>query len=130
MELEALNKALPKFTAEGASILAISPQRMPYNRQVVRKSKLDFEILSDAGNNVSHLFGIKFNVTEELKQVMQSFNVDLKRLNGDNSWTLPMPGRFLIDQSGIIRAADVDPDYTIRTEPEDTLNALRALSAK
>jgi peroxiredoxin len=41
---------------------------------------------------------------------------------------LPIPARFVIDQRGIIRAAESDPDYTTRPEPEDTLQALRALS--
>jgi hypothetical protein len=35
--------------------------------------------------------------------------------------------RYVIGKRGIIRAADVSADYTIRPEPSDTLNALRAL---
>jgi hypothetical protein len=42
---------------------------------------------------------------------------------------LPMSARYVIDQKGIIRVPDVDADYTIRTEPSDILNALRALKA-
>jgi hypothetical protein len=33
----------------------------------------------------------------------------------------------VVDQQGVIRAAQSDPDYTTRPEPEDTLEALRAL---
>jgi hypothetical protein len=32
----------------------------------------------------------------------------------------------VIDQQGIIRAADVNADYTIRPEPSETLRQLRA----
>ncbi len=39
-----------------------------------------------------------------------------------------MPARFVIDRAGVIRSADVDPDYTRRSEPSDTLAALRELS--
>jgi peroxiredoxin len=53
---------------------------------------------------------------------------DLEKFNGDASWTLPMPGHFVIDQAGIIRTAESDPDYTTRPEPSETLDALRALS--
>jgi hypothetical protein len=45
-----------------------------------------------------------------------------------HAWTLPIPARFDIDLLGIIRAAESDPDYTTRPEPEDTLEAVRALS--
>ena len=50
-----------------------------------------------------------------------SFGNDLAVRNGEDSWTLPMPGRFVIDRSGIIRTVDVDPDYRFRPEPEKTV---------
>jgi len=37
-----------------------------------------------------------------------------------------LPARYVIDQEGIIRAADVNADYTIRSEPSETLRQLRA----
>ena len=33
-----------------------------------------------------------------------------------------------VDKQGIIRAADVNADYTIRPEPSETLSQLRALT--
>jgi hypothetical protein len=33
----------------------------------------------------------------------------------------------VIDQGGVIRAADVNPDYTHRPEPEKTLEDVRAV---
>ena len=38
-----------------------------------------------------------------------------------------MPGRFVIDAEGIIRASDVSPDYTRRPEPKKTLDEVAAL---
>ena len=49
---------------------------------------------------------------------------DLPAFNGDDSWTLPIPGRFVIGQDGMIRHADVNPDYTRRPEPDELLPAL------
>jgi peroxiredoxin len=40
-----------------------------------------------------------------------------------------MPARYIIDKQGIIRAADVNADYTIRSEPAETLKLLRTLTA-
>jgi hypothetical protein len=53
--------------------------------------------------------------------------IDLAKTNGDDSWTLPMPARHVIDRDGVIRDAQVDPDYTRRPEPSETLAVLRAL---
>jgi len=60
--------------------------------------------------------------------VYRTFPLDLEKFNGDASWTLPIPARFIIDREGIIRAAEADPDYTTRPEPDDTLRALRILA--
>jgi peroxiredoxin len=35
---------------------------------------------------------------------------------------------FIIDRQGIIQMAESDPDYTTRPEPQETLEALRALN--
>jgi len=39
------------------------------------------------------------------------------------------PARYVADQDRPIRAADVNPDYTIRPEPEDTVAVVRQLQA-
>ena len=41
---------------------------------------------------------------------------------------LPQRSYFIIDKQGIIRAADVNADYTIRLEPSETLRQLRNLT--
>lgn len=96
----------------------------------MRDSTLGFEILADAGNAVAGQFGLVFPIPEDLKGIYQSFNVDLERINGDTSWTLAMPARYVIGQDGVIHSTDVDPDYAFRTEPEETLAALKKLKEK
>jgi peroxiredoxin len=54
-------------------------------------------------------------------------STDLARGNGDGTWRLPIPARFVIDRGGVIRAADADPDYTHRPEPASTLEVLARL---
>jgi len=112
----------------GATLVAISPQLPEHNRELIRTRQLTFEILTDRGNEVAATFGLRFKLPEYLRQVYRTFPLDLERFNGEDSWTLPIPARFLIDPPGIIRAAESDPDYTTRPEPQDTLDALRALS--
>jgi hypothetical protein len=40
---------------------------------------------------------------------------------------LPMPARIVVDRNGIVRATDIDADYTVRPEAAKTLEDLRAL---
>lgn len=85
------------------------------------------EHLHDAGNHVAGRYGLAFTVPEDVQRIYRGFGLDLAKANGDDSWTLPMPARFVIDRAGVIRSRDVDPDYTRRTEPSETLAVLRSL---
>jgi peroxiredoxin len=111
----------------GADLITISPQRPEYNRALIQKKKLAFDLISDPGNRVAKTYGLVYTFPEDLKEVYLGFGVDLSKYNGDDSWTLPMPGRFVIDMSGIIRYAEVNPDYTVRPEPEDAVSVLKRL---
>ena len=107
--------------------MAISPQREPYLRQMAEKHALEFDLLHDAGNEVAAKFGLKFRLPDYLIELYRAFGVDLPRSNGDDSWTLPMPARFVVDASGVIRHVDTDPDYTVRPEPAETVEVLKNL---
>ena len=48
----------------------------------------------------------------------------------DDSWTLPLPATFVIDQHAIIQSADVRVDYRNRAEPVQTIAVLTRLGAK
>jgi peroxiredoxin len=85
---------------------------------MVDKHRLSYEILSDRGNKLGREFGLVFKLPDDLREVYLQFDADLKKYNGDDSWTLPMPGSFIIDEKSIIRRAEVDPDYTIRPDPQ------------
>ena len=124
MELQALEAALPAFKSRGASLVAISPQTPVNSRKSVRQNSLSFPILSDAHNNVAGAFGLRFALPDYLVELYQNLKNDLPNFNGDDSWTLPMPGRFVIGQDGTVLYAEVNPDYTRRPEPEDMLPAL------
>jgi peroxiredoxin len=108
--------------------VAISPQLPEHSRELIERRGLTFEILSDRGNEVAAAFGLRFTLPEYLRRIYRTFPLDLEVFNGDASWTLPMPARSVIDRSGIIRAAEFDPDYTTRPEPAETLEILRGLT--
>lgn len=84
-------------------------------------------MLRDHGNTVADQYGLVFTLPEDLQAIYTKFGIDLPKGNGDGTWRLPVPARFVIDRTGIIRAADADPDYTRRPEPSKTVEDLKAL---
>ena len=111
--------------ALGARVVAVSPQLPEPSLSIIEKHALSFDILRDAGNAYAAQLGLRFALAPELLPIYRSFGIDLPACNGDDSWTLAMPARLVIDAAGMVRASDIDPDYTVRPEPEKTLEDLR-----
>ena len=112
----------------GTSIAAITPQPAEASRTLIEQQKISFDLLSDPGNAYAAKLGLRFKLPDDLRAVYLSFGNDLAVRNGESSWTLPMPGRFVIDRSGVVRAADVDPDYEHRPEPQKTIDDIKAFA--
>ena len=131
MDLQAIQAALPELQQRGAKLVAISPQTPVNSRRSRRENKLSFPILADPGNAVAASFGLRFKLPDYLIELYRDvFKNDLAVANGDPSWTLPMPARFVIGQDGIILYAEVNPDYTRRPDPEELLPVLDRVKAK
>ena len=127
MDLQAIEAAAAEIRALGASLVAISPQTAPNRRRSERENALSFPILSDHGNSVANEFGLRFRLPDDLIAVYKGFGNDLTVGNGEDSWTLPMPARYVIGTDGVIAYAEVNPDYTRRPDPSELLPVLRRL---
>ncbi len=103
----------------------ISPELPDRTADMAAKQKLTFPILWDERSTIAEAFGLAFVLPDDLRQVYLGFGNDLAVRNGDPSWRLPVPSRFVVDGGGIVRSVQADPDYTYRPEAETTLDALR-----
>jgi peroxiredoxin len=129
MELKALEASLPSYRANGALLVAISPQTAANSRKSIRNNGLTFPILSDPGNETANKFGLRYTLPDYLIALYKAMKNDLPGFNGDPSWSLPMPARYVLDSDGLIAYAEVNADYTQRPDPEDLLPVLKQLSS-
>ena len=128
MELEALQGIYSEIRALGAGLVVITPELERYTRALHRKLNLSFDIVTDLHLKVAEQFGLVFTLPDYLRELYKSFGSTLDRFNDEPEYRLPMPARYIVDQKGIIRSADVNADYTIRPEPAETLERLRNLA--
>ncbi|MBV8393738.1 MAG: redoxin domain-containing protein [Alphaproteobacteria bacterium] len=126
--MDALQTIYDDIKSLGASLIVISPELPARTADMAAKQKLTFPILWDEKSKVAQAFGLAFTLPDDLRQVYLSFGNDLAIRDGDPSWQLPVPSRFVVDAAGIVRSVQADPDYTYRPEPETTLEALRAVA--
>lgn len=128
LQLRGLNQTLPFIEKEGARLVAVTPQKPDKSRDQVEDDGYPFEILSDLDDKVMKAYGLFFEVPAELSELYkQRFSLDLAEFNGEGRYVLPVPATFVIDRSGVVRAAFANVDYRSRVEPAEILESLRAL---
>jgi peroxiredoxin len=127
MELEALRDVNSEVKALGAQIVVLTPELERYTRNLHNKLNLPFDILTDLHLKTAEQFRLVFTLPDYLRDLYKSFGSTLDRFHDEAQYRLPMPARYVIDKQGVIRGADVNTDYTIRPEPAETVQALRAL---
>jgi peroxiredoxin len=128
IELQELELHATRIRGAGATLVTVTPQTAANSRKMIEQHNLSYLMLSDPGNAVAAQYGLKFGLPDYLVALYKQFGVDLPTFNGDPSWTLPMPARFVIDRQGQIRYAKADPDYTRRPEPDEVIPVLEGLT--
>jgi peroxiredoxin len=124
LELQAINDALPELQRHGANVVAISPQTAVNSRKSVRTNALGFPVLSDTHNETAAAFGLRFALPDYLVDLYKKLKNDLPAFNGDPSWTLPMPARYVIGKDGVVLYSEINPDYTHRPDPSEMFPVL------
>lgn len=127
-DLAYLKKYQDEVASKGGTLLGISPQKQEFNGQVVEGQKLNYDLLTDKGNEVAAAFGLRWEMIDPLKSLYaDNFGISLPNYNGDDSWTLPVPARFIIGQDGVIKYAEYSIDYTKRPNPDVLVSKLESI---
>ncbi|MGZ4415040.1 MAG: peroxiredoxin-like family protein [Gaiellaceae bacterium] len=128
--LRALQEGLEELTALGATLVAISPQSPDSTAAFVAEKGFDFGVLSDVGSHVASDYGLTFEFAEVDKELFLAVGNDLRKVNGSDTWMLPVPATYVIDVNGQIQYAHIDPNYTQRPDLTEILAALREITAR
>lgn len=126
LTLKRLQEELPKFHAEGANLLALTPELPDSSISTAEKHELEFEVLSDLNNKVAKEYGIVFTLIPGVAEAYQS-GFGLHEYNGDESNELPLAATYVIETNGEIVYTFLDEDYRNRAEPAAILEALKTL---
>lgn len=128
MQLRAYQSILPEVEALGGQLVAVSPQSPDNTLSQQEKEELRFHVLSDTNGLAAALYNLLYDVPPSIQEIMTNqFKLNLMEYNAANRWILPVTSTFIIDESGVIRSAYVNPDFMQRLEPQDILDQLKKL---
>jgi len=123
-ELVAWNRALAAATPGTFTLLCIVGQTGGAAADISGCFSAPVTVLCDVDHGLALEIGLAFHVGEPLLRQLASDGLDLAELYGTAAGLLPIPATFAIDPQGMIRAAFVEPDFRLRAEPADVLQAL------
>jgi peroxiredoxin len=129
LALRAYQQAVPQLQAGRTTLVAISPQTPDHSKALAQKLGLTFALLSDRGNQVAREYGLVFTIDKAIRSAHLRVGANLPAFNGTAAWDLPMAGTFLVDPSGTVRLAFVDPDFTRRLDPSVIVARLNELKS-
>ncbi len=127
--LAAWETKLPELTSAGGTLIAITLEKPDQIEPVQTKHAPNITILGDPTASAAKAFGLLFTVDAETQKRYKGYGIDVAAVNANGQWTLPHPGTFVIDESGVIRWAWVDEDYTKRADPKAVIAAVKAVTA-
>lgn len=127
LQLNLYQRTLGDLEALGASLLAVSPQRLDKSLLMQKKHDLRYSILSDPGNHVARQYTTVFKYSDEAVDTLKGLGYDFETFYEDKSKDLPVPSVFIIDTDQTVLWAKTEGgDYKNRVDPTDILNVLRA----
>jgi peroxiredoxin len=131
LEMLALRQALPEFREYNANLIAISPQQPDDALTLSEKHGLEFDVLSDTGQQVIQAYRLQYKVPDAVQKIsLEVMKNDVSKRNADGTWNLPLPATLVIDQDGVVRAMHVSGDYmTSRMEPSEIVAALKEIGS-
>ena len=122
-ELETWRDLYGSLRERGAVLVAVGPQAERQSDFMAGQHGLPFPILTDIGNKVAAQLGLVWTVPDYLRDYYRSILVNIPFMNGDQSWTLPLPATYVISRAGRVVFAEAHADFRVRPEPEEALAA-------
>src|SRR5438270_6779718 len=104
----------PGTDSAGRGVAAdASPDRLH-----ARAARAEFSSVSRRAQRAAQAFGVAYRVPAEQQELYRKSFVNLPFINGEDSWSLPIPSAFVADRDGVVRYASVHANFTERDDPE------------
>ena len=127
IELRAYQDILEEIQAVGASLVAISPEKLSSVYDIESASSLDFEVLTDTHNDYARELGLVFQLPETMLSHYKNFQIDLVKFNGYEVFELPILATYVVDIDGKIRYSYINANYLERAEPSKVVKVLQRI---
>lgn len=123
--LAGFQENLPKITAKGAKVIAITPETNEGIAKTVEDTGIDFTVLHDSNMSVISDYKGLFSVTDDYQdKIRAKRDIDIAFNNGKTEAQLPVPATYVIGQDGVIKFAQFDLNFRNRASADEIVKYL------
>ena len=131
MELLELQGIHEEIRSYGANLVSVQPETAQFTHRLKSEFGIGFPVLTDLDNGFALRANLMIALGSAVQEAFRKRGTELALFQGGNAaWFVPIPATYVIDTSGMIAAAHVDPDFRNRMAPAEILSALEAIKAK
>lgn len=125
-ELEHFNQNLKLILdTQDVHFIAISPQKPDISAQLIQEHNINLTILSDTGNQIAKQYGLVFTLPENVRNLYKNLGANLPDFNGDDSYQLPIPATYIIDQDKKVIFSYINVNYMERADTSELIKVLK-----
>lgn len=114
----------PKLRERGVRLIAISPQVPERLVDIRTRHGLTLTIASDRDNRLARRLGITYSSNAASRAGGETPGW-IGEVVGTHGWELPQPAVIVFDENRVVQFVDVSPDWLVRTEAAEVLNAVQ-----
>lgn len=127
LELLAFAELYPEVKRLGGEIVSILPEKSEPANVLKDTYDLPFPVLSDIDNGYSLANGLMISCGSDLQAALLERGIDLATLHGNTGLFVPITATYVVDRTGNIQDAFVNPDFRLRMPPEQAVSVMRDL---
>lgn len=123
-QLKALEDSLALIKSKGASIIAVSPEKLENIAKTIEKTKVTYNIVSDENSKIMNDYKVGFELDEKTTEKYKGYGINLMEKNGSSGNNLPVPAVYIINKEGKITYRYFDVNYRNRVSVSEILKNL------
>jgi peroxiredoxin len=123
-QLKALEDSLVFIKSKGASIIAVSPEKLENIAKTIEKTKVTYNVVTDENSQIMNAYKVAFELDEKTTEKYKGWGINLMERNGSSGNNLPVPAVYIINKEGKITYRYFDVNYKNRASVPEILKNL------
>ena len=124
-QMSNVQDSLPLITKQGASVVAIGPEKGEHVKETTRKTGASYSVLYDENHKIMDAYHVTFKITKGKNIMLRLGGININKNNGTDDNTLPVRATYIINKDGKLIGSFFNEDHTKSMSVKEMLAILK-----